>query len=446
MKLHAIGGYNEVGKNMSALEIGEDVLLFDCGIFLPAIVRHQEREKTPTEKGMRSIGALPDDTYLKKNGLDKKVRALLISHAHLDHIGAVPYIASKYDAPLIGTNFTTEVIKVLMADNNQFIRNKIIPVKVNSSYVVKGKSGNYKVEFIGVPHSTIETTIIAVHTHEGIFLYANEFKMDNTPVFGEKINYKRLKELSREGIDLMMVDSLYAHSDVKTPSERVAKILLEDVLIKNRNDDAGLIVTTFSSHIARLKTIAEMGKSLGREVIFLGRSISKYMTAARNVGKAPFMKGVKIVTYRKQLEKMLHRINRNPERYLVVCTGHQGEPGSILDRISKHQLPLKLSNKFHLVFSSKTIPTPETEESKDLLVRRLKKTHVRIFDNIHVSGHGSREDVREMVELTRPKHLVPSNAEIEKTQYGAQLAQEMGYKMNKTVHLLRNKETLEVKR
>lgn len=446
MKIHAIGGYNEVGKNMTALEIGEDVLLFDCGIFLPAIVRVQEREKIPSEKGMRSIGALPEDTYLKKHGLDKKVRALLISHAHLDHIGAVPYIAHKYNAPLIGTNFTTEVIKVLMADNNQTIPNKMISVKVNGTCIVKGKSGTYKVEFIGVPHSTIETAIIAVQTHEGIFLYANEFKMDNTPVFGEKINYKRLKELSREGIDLMMADALYAHTDIKTPSERVAKILLEDVLLKTRNNDAGLIVTTFSSHIARLKTIAEMGKLLGREVVFLGRSISKYMIAARNVGKAPFIRDVTIVTYRKQLEKMLYRINKNRSRYLIVCTGHQGEPGSILDRISKQQLPLKLDDNYHLVFSSKTIPTPETQESKDQLVRRLKKTRVRIFDNIHVSGHGSREDLREMIELTKPRHLIPSNAEMDKTKYGAQLAQEMGYKLNKTVHLLNNAEFLEVRR
>lgn len=446
MKIHAIGGFSEVGKNLTALEIGEDVLLFDCGIFLPAIVRVQEKEKIPTERGMRSIGALPDDTYLERTGLGKKVRAILISHAHLDHIGAIPYIAQKYKAPLIGTPFTMEVVKVLMNDNGQRIPNKIISIKVNGSYIVKGKSGNYKVEFIDVPHSTIETSIIAVHTQEGIFLYANEFKLDNTPVFGEKVNYGRLKELSKKGVTAMMADSLYAHQDIKTPSEKIAKVLLEDVLFNIDNRDSAIVVSTFSSHIARLKTISEFGQRLRREVIFLGRSLSKYMQAARNVGKANFAKDVKIYTYRKQLEKILQRVNHNKNRYLVVCTGHQGEPGSILDRISRQQLDLKFDNRDQMIFSSKTIPTPETELSKNQLVSRLKKTNVRIFDNIHVSGHGSREDMRDMIEIIKPKHLIPSNAELAKTSIGAELAVGMGYKMNKTVHLLENGKFLEVKR
>ena len=206
MKIHAIGGSSEVGKNMTALEIGEDVLLFDCGIFLPAIVKHQEKEKVPTERGMRAIGALPDDTYLERLGLKEKVRAILISHAHLDHIGAIPYIAHKYKAPLVGTPFTMELIKILMADNNQHIPNKMLKVKVNGSFVVKGKSGDYKIEFINVPHSTLETSVIAVHTYEGIFLYANEFKLDNSPTFGEKANYAKLKELKKKRVDAMMGD------------------------------------------------------------------------------------------------------------------------------------------------------------------------------------------------------------------------------------------------
>src|SRR3989344_4628150 len=153
MIIHTIGGYNEVGKNMTALELGEDVLVFDSGLFLPAIVDVAEREKIPTEKGMRSLGALPDDLYLERNGLQSKVRALLISHAHLDHVGALPYNASRYNAPVLGTPFTTEVLKVLMQDNNQRISNRIIPIKSNGSYTVKGKK-SYKVEFINITHST----------------------------------------------------------------------------------------------------------------------------------------------------------------------------------------------------------------------------------------------------------------------------------------------------
>ncbi|MBU0761002.1 MAG: RNase J family beta-CASP ribonuclease [Nanoarchaeota archaeon] len=440
MKIHTIGGYNEVGKNMTALEVGEDVLLFDCGLFLPAIVavEEQERERIPTERGMRNLGALPNDLYLEKKNLKSKVRAILVSHAHLDHVGAVPYLAERYNANVYGSPFTMEVLKILMKDNNQRIKNKIISVEPNSSVTVRGKSRDYKVEFLNMTHSTLQSTCIAVHTPEGAVIYANDFKLDNAPTFGEKPNYKRMKELSKMGVKALVVDCLYAPDDRKTPSEKIARGLLEDVLFSTENRNAAIVITTFSSHIARLKTITEFGSRLGREVIFLGRSLSKYMQAAKNVGKASFAKNVKIFTYRKQVEKALQRVSKNKKRYLVVCTGHQGEPGSILDRIARNQLHLQLSKEDHVIFSSKTIPTPTSEANREQLNKRLKKFQVRIFDNVHVSGHGGREDLRDMINLIRPEHIIPSHGDLKKTTAGAELAVEMGYKLNKTVHLMEN--------
>jgi ribonuclease J len=445
MKIHAIGGYDEVGKNMTALEIGEDVLLFDCGLYLPAIVGVEEKEKIPTERGMRNLGALPNDIHLDKTQLRKKVRAILISHAHLDHVGAIPYLADRYKADIYGTPFTTEVLKVLMKDNNQRIKNRIIPVNVNASRVIKGKSGNYKVEFINMTHSTIQSSIIAVHTPEGVVLYGNDYKLDNSPTFGDKPNYKRLKELSKQGIKTLIVDCLYAPDDRKTPSEKIARGLLEDVLFTTENRNSGIIVTTFSSHIARLKTIVEFGYRLRREVIFLGRSLSKYMQAAKNVGKADFARRVKIFTYRRQVESILKKINKNKKRYLVVCTGHQGEPGSILDRIARNELKYELAEDDHIIFSSKTIPTPINEETREKLEKRLKQHKVRIFDNVHTSGHGGREDLRDLIKLTNPKHIIPSHGELQKTSAGANLAVEMGYKLGKNVHLMQNGKSLNIK-
>src|SRR3989344_425175 len=299
MKIHTIGGYNEVGKNMTALETGDDVILFDDGLFMPAIVGLAEREKVPTERGMRAIGALPDDLYLDSNNLREKVRAILISHAHLDHVGALQ----------------------------------------NNAYYIKGKK-SYKVEFINMTHSTLHSTLIAVHTPNGIIAYANDFKLDNSPVFGDKPNYKRLKELSRIGVKSLIVDSLYSNDDRKTPSEKIAKGLLEDVFFSTDNRNSGMIVTTFSSHIARLKTIAELGDKLNRKVIILGRSMNKYVTAANNIGKAPFMRHVQMLSFRKQIDKVLKKVNQNKSNYLILCTGHQGEPGSILDRISRNRAAL----------------------------------------------------------------------------------------------------------
>src|SRR3989338_6915458 len=254
IKIHTIGGYNEVGKNMTALEVDEDVILFDAGLFLPAIVGVSERERIPTEKGMRNLGALPDDIYLEKHGLRQKVRAILISHAHLDHVGAVPYIAPRYNVPVIGTPFTMEVLKVLMEDSNQKINNRIIPIVLNGSYNLRGKSNTYKIEFINITHSTLQSAILAVHSPYCIVMYANDYKLDNTPVLGDKPNYSRLKELSKIGIKALVVDCLYAPDDRKTPSEKIAKGLLEDVLFTTDNKKSGIVITTFSSHIADRKS------------------------------------------------------------------------------------------------------------------------------------------------------------------------------------------------
>src|SRR3989338_2234642 len=444
LKIHAIGGYNEVGKNMTALEIDDDVIIFDSGLFLPAIVGVSEREKIPTEKGMRNLGALPDDLYLENHNLREKVRAILVSHAHLDHVGGIPYNSYRYNADVVGTPFTMSVLKVLMEDNNHKIKNRIVSIEPNGTYIVKGKNRNYKVEFINMTHSTIQSAIIAVHTPYGIVFYANDYKLDNSPVFGDKPNYYRLKELSKMGVKALIVDCLYAPDDRKTPSEKIAKGLLEDVFFTTDNKNSGMIVTTFSSHIARLKTITELGRRLNREVVFLGRSLSKYMAAARNVNQAPFARDVEILTYRKQLEKELKKINSRKQDYLIVCTGHQGEPGSILDRMARGQLPLKLSKDDQIIFSSKTIPTPINEENKAQLLGRLKKANTRVFDNVHVSGHGRREDLRDLIKLINPEHVIPSHGDLFKRTAGLKLAEEMGYRAGKTVHLIDNLKSVNI--
>ena len=441
MRIHAIGGYNEVGKNMTALEVGNDVFLFDAGLHLPAIVGVSEKERVLTERWMRNLGALPDDTYLENLHLREKVRALMVSHAHLDHVGGVPYIALRYRAPVLGSPYTTSVLKVLMQDSDQSIPNKIITVPVDGSYTVR--TGNqYQLEFVNMTHSTIQSSLIAVHTPEGIVMYANDYKLDNAPVFGEKPNYGRLKQLAQKGVKALIVDCLYAPDDRKTPSEKIAKGLLEDVLFTTDNSRAGIIITTFSSHIARIKTIVELAQRMNRKVIFLGRSLSKYVQAASNIGKAPFKGAVQMVTYKKQMIKVLKKVSKAKSDYVIVCTGHQGEPGSILDRIARQELPFDLSKDVHIIFSSKTIPTEVNELNRDQLEKRLRKFQVRIFDNVHVSGHGGREDLRDLIHLLKPEHIIPSHGELQKRMAGANLAQELGYKLNKTVHLMDNGSTI----
>ena len=441
LKIHTIGGYNEVGKNMTVLEINGDVIVFDAGLYLPAIVGVEEREKIPTERGMRSLGALPDDLVLDRKNLRNKVRGILVSHAHLDHVGGVPYVAHRYNAPVLGTPFTMEVLKTLLEDNNLPFANKMISIKPNASYTLRGNKP-LKVEFVNITHSTIQCAIIAVHTPEGIVLYANDYKLDNTPIYGDPPNYKRLKEFAKIGVKALIVDCLYAPDDRKTPSEKIARGLLEDVFFTTDNQKSGMVITTFSSHITRLKSIVEFGRRLNREVIFMGRSLNKYVSAAQTVGKAPFRSQIQVLAYRKQVEKVLKRINKDKSKYLVVCTGHQGEPGSILDRMSRNELHYNLSENDQIIFSSKTIPTPINELNRSQLERRLKKHKVRIFDNIHVSGHGGREDLRDLIKITQPEHIIPSHGDYPKLKAGFDLAVEMGYKRDVNVHIMSNAQEL----
>lgn len=434
VKIHTVGGFSEVGKNMVVLELEEDAFIFDQGFFLPAIVSMQERDKVLTEKRLRTIKAIPDDSAIQK--IQHKVRAQFISHAHLDHVGGVPFMSNKYDAPIYGTPFTMQVLESLLSDNDIVLKNKKYSIKPNTTFMVQGKTQKYTVDFISITHSTAQCLMIAIHTPKGVIIYAPDFKLDDTPVFGLKSNYKRLREISKEGVLVFICDALYSAYEGKTPSEKIARAMLEETLITIQNRNAGMIVTTFSSHIARLKSIVEFGKKLNREVVFLGRSLDKYSNAAKNAGIAPFLNTVKISKYRRQVEKTLKQIEKKRKNYLVVCTGHQGEPGAILERLSRHQLPFKINRDDNIVFSSSVIPTPVNQEQFAKMEARLKKSKPRIFRDVHVSGHPRREDLRDIMQIVNPQHVIPAHAGLNKTRPMAELVEEMGYKLGKQCHLM----------
>ena len=429
---------------MTAVEIGEDIIVFDCGLFLPAVIDLQENERNPTPQMLQTAGAIPDQKFLLKN--KDKVRAFLITHAHLDHVGAVHNYVHKFpNAQVIGTPFTIEVLKALMQDSKQHLKNKLISIHPGGAINIKGKNTTYKAEFLNMTHSTIQSTMIALHTPEGIVAYANDYKLDNTPIMGSPPNYEKFRKLAKQGIKVAIIDCLYADTDRKTNSEKIARAMVEESLLTIDHGNNGIIISTFSSHIARLKSIVEFSKKLNREVIFMGRSLAKYTNAAKRVDQCPFAKDIRISTYTNQLKSSLKRVEKNRGKYVVVCTGHQGEEGSILDRLIKNKLHFNFTAKDSVIFSSKVIPAPVNIQHRAIMDKKLKQKDVRIFDNVHVSGHGGREDLRELLNILKPQHFIPSHGGFDKTTSGLNLAKEMGYKQNKNVHLCKNGTVIEVK-
>jgi ribonuclease J len=431
IEIMPVGGFREVGKNCTAIKVDDDVIIIDVGLHLQHYIDYAQDEDDVdlSLNKLIEIKAVPDVSLIED--WLPFVKAVCISHAHLDHVGAVPFLASKFKCPIHGTPYTMEVLKALIDDKEIKVHNKLISHDINSMFKV---SEHVKIEFISITHSVVHAALIVVHTKYGSIVYANDFKLDNQPTLGHKSNIGRMKEL--KNVKAMIIDSLYAHKPIKTPSESVAKELLREVMISTNSDGKAIIVSTFSSHMARIKSIMEFSKQLNRKVVFLGRSLDKYVMAAEKCGIVEFSKHAKIIKYRQQVQKFLKTCT-HPEDYVFVVTGHQGEPKSVLARMI-FQNYFKFKKEDLVIFSCTIIPGEANIANRALMEAELKKKKVRIFTDIHVSGHGAREDQRDLINLIRPELLLPSHSELVTAEQFLELAEEMGYKENKNCFILKN--------
>jgi ribonuclease J len=450
IKFYAVGGYSEYGRNMTAVEVDDEIVIFDMGIKLDRILIHEDAVFEQMHSlDLIGLGAIPDDQVLDSHR--DRVVAIVTTHGHLDHIGAIPKLAHRYKAPVFATPFTASLIEhSLHWEKKHRAEIEVIPTPTGQIRPVGKKT--LQVELVRMTHSIVDSSTAVLHTPYGEIVYANDFKLDNSPVIGKPPDYDRLRAIgagageSGRGVALYITETTRAHEHTKTESESVARAILKDHILGLENDEDGMIVTTFSSHTARIKSIVEYGKRIGREVVLLGGSMERYNQMAQKHGFADYMDEVMVYGRRNEVYKCLSQIMQDgKEHYLIVTTGHQGEEDALLPRMARDETPYKFEKGDHVIFSSNVIPNPMNIANTYVLEQYLKKHNVRMIRGAHVSGHGAREDHWEMLNMLQPESIVPGHGDLKAQANYIGIAADYGYSPEKQVHLVQNGRTMRIK-
>jgi len=430
--IKAIGGYGVIGRNMTVVQYGNESVILDMGLYLNRYISFQESDEEMTSEALIDDEALPNDRkFFAEYG--HTVKAIVIGHAHLDHTGGIRFLASKYKCPIVASPYTSRIIQKMSYDDHWQLENKLIPLNINSSYKV---SENITVELVGVTHSTLQTAITVIHTPAGSVVYTLDYKLDNNPPFGQKTNMPRLRELGKEHVVVLLPDCTRADEEGHTFSEKVARSMLKDTLLGLQDKHHAIVATTFASNINRLHSIIDMGELIGREVVFLGRSFSRWIGAAEELGLVNFSKRAKILRSGQEYKRFLKVANANRGKYLMIMTGNQGEPNAMLIRVAKGETPFEFMPGDSVIFSCQVIPDPMIQANRRNLEEKLHRKKVRIFKDVHASGHAKKEDHRDIIKLLRPDNIIPAHGTTPKHAAMVDLAAEIGYSLGKNIHLL----------
>lgn len=435
-----LGGFSEVGRNCVAIKVDDDVFILDMGLAIDKYIEYTEKESYDevkvSGKKLIEIGAAPDINLLGDDR--RKVKAIILTHAHLDHILAVPYLANRFGCPLYATPFTAELVKTITDDERMPLHEDLIVRNAGDRWKL---TDNVECEFVHLTHSTPQTVAAVLHTHHGTAIYAPDFKFDEHPTKGERSDTDRLSQL--KGADVLIMDSLYAHKEGKVPSENYARSMLFNVLTPEKTEGRVVIATTFASSVYRLQTLLEVAKRLGRRPVFLGRSMSKYIFAAEKLGIANFTEQADVVAYGTKVRSFLRKV-RNPEEYFFIATGNQGEPKAVLSKMITGGW-LEFREGDLVVFSCITIPVEPNITYRANLEAEIERRKMEVVKkNVHVSGHGAQEDHKKMLKLVRPKHVIPMHAEPYKLEMFRENAKKIGFRHDQ-VHILKNGERLHIR-
>ena len=401
LKIIPLGGLSEIGKNLTVVEYENDIIVIDCGLAFPD-------DEMP---GVDLV--IPDISYLEANA--DKIRGIVFTHGHEDHIGAIPYVLRQINPPIYGTKLTLGIIKNKLEEH--ILPNKPILNVVKAGSTVK--LGAFAVEFIHVNHSIADACCLSISTPLGVIVHSGDFKLDTTPIDGEMMNITRLGEIGRRGVLMLMCESTNAERAGHTPSEKKVGRSLETIFSANK--DKRIIIATFSSNVHRVQQIIDVSARHKRKVAITGRSMLNIVGAAVELG------------YMKVPEGVLIDINEikkyKPEQITLVTTGSQGEPMSALYRMafSDHS-QITLGPSDLVVLSSS--PIPGNEKLVGRIINELTKNGVNVLHDavveVHVSGHACQEELKLLQALTKPKYFMPVHGEYRHLAANRELALDMG--------------------
>jgi ribonuclease J len=400
IRIIPLGGLGEVGKNMMVVEYGNDIVVIDAGLMFPKEDMH----------GVDLV--LPDMTYLQEN--KDRIRAVLITHGHEDHVGALPFLLSEIDVPVYAPPLAHDLVEVKLKEHTAVGKYDLHEIFPGESVEL----GGITAEFFRVCHSIPDACGIALHTDAGVVVHSGDFKIDHTPVDGEVTALHRLAELGKAGVLLLMSDSTYAETPGYTPSEQIVSDALDTAMARA---EGRVLVATFASLISRVQQIADAAVAHGRNIAFAGRSMINNVNMAQAKGYLKIPAGTVM---------SIDELGALPEeRQVIVLTGAQGEPLSVLARVSRrHSRDIQIEDGDTVILSASTIPGNETKVSGVIndLTRQGAKVITRRQANVHVPGHASQEELKLMLNLIKPKYFVPIHGEYRMMNAHADLAEIVG--------------------
>lgn len=401
LKIIPLGGLNEIGKNMTAFEFGGEIVVLDCGLAFP-------------DDDMPGIDmVIPDISYLLKN--KAKVKAIVLTHGHEDHIGAIPYFLKQLNVPIYGSRLTLGLVEVKLKEHNLLSRTKLHRVRAGDIINL----GNFRVEFIRTNHSIPDSMAIAFYTPIGTIVHSGDFKVDCTPIEGQMIDLAKFGELGKKGVLALLSESTNVERPGYTMSESTVGDTFDE-LFRNHGDQR-ILVATFASNVHRIQQIINSAYRFGRKVAFSGRSME-------NVAEVAMLLG-----YMKVPENVLISIDEikkyRPNQLVIITTGSQGEPMSALTRMAFSDHRKVEINRGDLVIISAT-PIPGNEKPISNVINELFKKGAEVIykslENIHVSGHACQEELKLILSLTHPKYFIPVHGEFRHLRQHALLAEKMG--------------------